>query len=206
MKNIDEQIFFFFNRAIHSELLNPVFIFFSSKYASLLFLIFPIIMLIKGYRDKNKDLIRQIYILLIVTGISIALSDMISSRVFKPLFKRPRPCQTIPDIWFWKKKPDIWVLSDGIKSLKGSYSFVSSHASNAMGVGILWSFFFKKWSWLFISIAILVGVSRMYLGVHYPSDIVGGFSLGILIAFFCKYLTEIIIIKVSNIKTVRTND
>ncbi|MCK5761216.1 MAG: phosphatase PAP2 family protein, partial [Candidatus Delongbacteria bacterium] len=173
-------------------ILNPVFVFFSSRVAALLFLIFPIVLLVKGYREKDKNLVKNIYIMLIVTGITIALADIISSRIFKPFFQRPRPCQTIADLWFWKKKSGIWVLTDGIKSFKSSFSFVSSHASNSMGVAILWSIFYKRWAWLFISIAILVGVSRMYLGVHYPSDILGGFALGILIAFFGRYLVEIL--------------
>ncbi|MDA3838075.1 MAG: phosphatase PAP2 family protein [Candidatus Delongbacteria bacterium] len=189
---MDKEILFFFNQTIHSELLNPVFIFFSSRVAALLFLIFPLALLVKGYREKDKNLVKKIYIMLIATGITIALADIISSRIFKPLFQRPRPCQTISDLWFWKKKKDIWILSDGIKSLKGSYSFVSSHASNSMGVAVLWSIFYKRWAWLFLSIAILVGVSRMYLGVHYPSDIIGGFALGSFIAIFCKYLVEIL--------------
>lgn len=189
---MDKEILFFFNRTIHCDILNPVFIFFSSRVAALLFLIFPIVLLIRGYREKDKNLVKNIYIMLIVTGIAIALADIISSRIFKPFFQRPRPCQTISDLWFWKKKSGIWLLTDGVKSFKSSFSFVSSHASNSMGVAILWSIFYKKWAWLFISIAILVGVSRMYLGVHYPSDILGGFALGTLIAFFGRYLVEIL--------------
>ena len=189
---MDKDILFFFNQTIHSEVLNPVFVFFSSKVAAFLFLIFPILLLIKGYREKDKNLVKNIYIMLIVTGITIALADIISSRIFKPFFQRPRPCQTIADLWFWKKKSGIWVLTDGVKSFKSSFSFVSSHASNSMGVAILWSIFYKRWAWLFISIAIMVGVSRMYLGVHYPSDVLGGFALGSFIAIFGKYLVEIL--------------
>ena len=189
---MDKEILFFFNKTIHSDILNPVFVFFSSKVAALLFLIFPIVLLIKGYREGNKNLVKNIYIMLIATGITIALADIISSRIFKPFFQRSRPCQTISDLWFWKKKSGLWVLTDGVKSFKSSFSFVSSHASNSMGVAILWSIFYKKWAWLFVSIAILVGMSRMYLGVHYPSDVLGGFALGGFIAIFVKYLVEIL--------------
>jgi len=107
---MDKDILFFFNQTIHSELLNPVFVFFSSRVAALLFLIFPIALLVKGYREKDKNLVKNIYIMLIATGITIALADIISSRIFKPLFQRPRPCQSIADLWFWKKKKDIWIL------------------------------------------------------------------------------------------------
>jgi undecaprenyl-diphosphatase len=101
---VDKEILFFFNRTIHSDILNPVFVFFSSRVAALLFLIFPIVLLIKGYRAKDKKLVKEIYIMLIVTGITIALADIISSRIFKPFFQRPRPCQTIADLGSGKRK------------------------------------------------------------------------------------------------------
>lgn len=62
----------------------------------------------------------------------------------------------------------------------GLFGFVSSHAANSFGIAIFTALFLKnKWYWIFILLwAVLVSYSRIYLGVHYPADIIGGMVLG----------------------------
>ena len=70
----------------------------------------------------------------------------------------------------------------------GKWSFPSSHASNHMAIAlsiVLANIFTKKWiNYIWIFWALSIGFAQIYVGVHYPSDIVAGFLLGILIAYF----------------------
>jgi undecaprenyl-diphosphatase len=63
-------------------------------------------------------------------------------------------------------------------------SFPSSHAVNNFGVATLFSFYYRKWTWAFIGWASLVALSRPAVGVHYPSDILGGAIIGCAVAGF----------------------
>ncbi len=74
----------------------------------------------------------------------------------------------------------------------GDYGFVSSHASNSFAVATFISLFFKK-RWLTISMfcwAATVSYSRMYLGVHYPLDVIGGAILGTGIGIVVFYVEQ----------------
>ncbi|OGC78103.1 MAG: hypothetical protein A2145_02385 [candidate division Zixibacteria bacterium RBG_16_40_9] len=104
----------------------------------------------------------------VVLGIvAVGLSDFSSSQMLKPLFGRFRPCYVFPD---------VHLLIDCSKS----YSFPSNHAVNFFSAAMLFTFFYKKTGILLFLIAILVAISRVYVGVHYPFDTVGGAFWGIL--------------------------
>jgi undecaprenyl-diphosphatase len=183
----DSSILYFFNRSIHSDLLNNIFIFFSDRKTALLFL--PLILLTGYYLNKKKpDSFRKFIAAVVIALIAVGISDLISSRIIKPLFERPRPCQVLDGLYFWKSKAQLWVLTDGISSYKSSFSFVSSHASNSMAAAIIMSIFYRKLAVIFITVSILIGISRLYLGVHYPSDIVSGWFIGAVIGFLIYYV------------------
>lgn len=107
--------------------------------------------------------------LLILLGVSLSLlmSDGLSSSVLKPLFDRPRPCHH----YDW-----VRLLSTFCPR---SPSFTSSHAANIFASAFFLSFFFPRLRYPFLAVALLVGFSRIYIGVHYPSDVLGGALLGI---------------------------
>ncbi len=124
---------------------------------------------------KNK---KAGIILILFIGITLAITDPLSARVLKMVIARIRPCH----------------LLDGVQTLTGcnsSYSFPSSHAANIFGAAFLLSRSFKKLSPAFYAIAAVVGYSRIYLGIHYPSDVVGGAAIGILVAWPMYRLKEI---------------
>ncbi len=101
--------------------------------------------------------------------IILTLSDQLSSSVLKPLLARIRPCFAV----------------EGARLLitqSGSFSFPSSHASNNAALAFLFSVKYPRYKWIFITIAALVAYSRIYVGVHYPSDVAGGILLGVLCA------------------------
>ncbi|HLF13833.1 MAG TPA: phosphatase PAP2 family protein, partial [Bacteroidota bacterium] len=106
----------------------------------------------------------------------IALSDQLSSSVVKKIVMRPRPCHLI----------DGLPLVDQIRLLVncgGGYSFPSSHAVNNFAAATLLSHHFPKWNRYYFGWAALIALSRISVGVHYPSDIAGGMLIGMLTAW-----------------------
>ena len=75
---------------------------------------------------------------------------------------------------------------------KSSFSFPSSHATNIFAAGALLSYTYRRWTAVFLAIASGVAYSRVYIGVHYPSDILAGALLGVgyglLVAFLWRWL------------------
>ena len=98
----------------------------------------------------------------------VAVGDQVCSQLIKPWVGRIRPCN---------------VLS-GVNLLVGcsqSPSFPSSHAVNIFSSCLLLSYFYKKLTIFFLTIAFLVSYSRIYVGVHYPLDVLGGTVLGFMV-------------------------
>ena len=125
---------------------------------------------------------RFIFTLLFV-GITIALCDQISTLI-KILVERPRPTHD-SEIADLVHVVCSTAYPNGYKG--GAYGFVSSHAANLFGVATFLANQFKhyKWSLFLFAWAMVVSYSRIYLGVHYPLDILFGAVLGILIGIQC---------------------
>ncbi len=100
----------------------------------------------------------------------IAISDQFTSSFLKPLVGRLRPCQAF--------SPDQIHLIVGC----GGLSFPSSHAVNNFGVATVFSQYYPKWKVWFYGCATLIGISRVAVGVHYPSDVIAGAIIGTSIA------------------------
>ncbi|MCF6364897.1 MAG: phosphatase PAP2 family protein [Bacteroidales bacterium] len=118
--------------------------------------------------------LKKTILLLISFGFLIAFSDQISVQLFKNVFQRLRPCFN----------PEIQDLTH-VLSLPGSrYGFVSSHAANSFAFAFLSLLIFrnKNYTIFILFWAFTVSYSRIYLGVHYPSDIIGGAVLGVFIS------------------------
>ena len=114
--------------------------------------------------------------LLIVT---VIISDQINSSFLKEIFGRIRPCRTL----------------EGVRLLVdcgGGLSFPSSHAVNNFAAASVISHFYRNQKWFWFSFAATVAVSRTYVGVHYPSDIlvgsIVGIAIGLLVITLWKYV------------------
>ncbi len=118
--------------------------------------------------------------------ITVSLTDSISSRLVKNAFQRLRPCND----------PDILPLIDlKVPHCSGGFSFTSTHATNHFGMAMfiyltIYPILGKKTAWIFLWPA-LVSYAQVYVGVHYPFDILGGAFLGCVIGWITgKYLNK----------------
>jgi undecaprenyl-diphosphatase len=122
---------------------------------------------------------------MLVAVVNVAVSDQLSSYVCKPLFARLRPCQD-PTMMFKSR-----LLIDHCMS---SYSFTSSHATNhfgfAMFVFMTLRPFFKNYSYLFFVWAGCISYAQIYIGVHYPLDVLGGAVLGLSLGYISSKIFE----------------
>jgi undecaprenyl-diphosphatase len=101
--------------------------------------------------------------------LSVVIADAIGTYVFKYSLVRPRPCMALEDIR----------LLVGCTNLP---SFPSNHAVNSSVLATL-AILYKPWCWLpAAALVLLIGFSRIYVGVHYPLDILGGCVLGVVVA------------------------
>ena len=136
------------------------------------------ILIYLGIRYKKRFLVIILFII-----VAVAMADQFSVQLFKNIFHRLRPCHE-PSL------QGILHLVNG--ECGGLYGFVSSHASNSFNVALLSLMFIRK-RWYTISILIwatVIGYSRIYLGVHYPGDVICGSMLGALIGWGCYKLYE----------------
>lgn len=106
---------------------------------------------------------------------TVSLCDMTSSKLVKESFERLRPCGD-PDFFEY-----VRLL---VENCSGTYSFTSSHAANHFGMATFIFLTLKpvigKWVWLAYLWAAAIGYAQVYVGVHYPFDILGGAAIGFL--------------------------
>lgn len=171
--NWDTQLLLFLNEA-QTPFWDKVMWAFSDK--EFWYPFYGLLIILMGWRYKWNAVITIIFI-----AIAITLADQISVKCFKFVFERLRPSHN-PDI-----KEQVNILN-GYRG--GQFGFVSSHAANTFALAAFTTRLFKHkyFTWFIFIWAAVVSYSRIYLGVHYPMDIIGGALLGMGLGFLVFYL------------------
>ena len=180
LTRIDTELFLFLN-GLHIDWLDPVMTFISGKITWAPFYIVLLYLIIKKYKKQSIFIIIGIILLIIC-------SDRISSGIFKPLFERPRPCHN-------EAIKDLVYLPNG--HCGGAYGFISSHSCNVFALAAYITLILKKHykniAFVMFTWSTLVAYSRIYMGVHYPGDVIAGAAVGLIIGVIIAKITKLFI-------------
>jgi len=140
-----------------------------------LYLFVVFILFYNFIKTPKKEVLLEALLILLFFVLVFALCDQISSGLIKPFFERPRPGNH-PDF------KDLVKVVHGYRG--GGYGFISGHATNCFGFAVALSLVFKnRWVTLVALLwATAISYSRIYLGMHFVSDVVGGIIVGTLVA------------------------
>ena len=161
--SIDLTVFYFINHSLSTG--------FFDKFFSLItnvnnwYVAYIILLGISFFKGGIKGKIAAVGVILL-----IVVTDQTGGHLLKELIQRVRPCNA---------------LSDAVTPLgcTGSYSFPSNHAFNNFAAATFYYRLFPKLKWALFITASLIALSRVYLGLHYPSDILGGAVLGFIFGY-----------------------
>lgn len=138
---------------------------------------------------------------LVCIALAIGLTDGLVMQIAKKTVARPRPNQVLEGVRIidlQKATPRLLALwmpvkekysEPSIRPVQGR-SFPSGHAANNFVLATVLSLFFRRWGWLYFIPAILVSYSRLYVGSHYPSDVVVGALLAVGLSMLAVAVAE----------------
>jgi len=168
---LDTQLLYLLNNlAGRSPLFDGLIVFLASYLAYVLVVLFLALVFFSHYSKRDK------WELVLVTGISAVIARLGITELIRFFYHHPRPYLALPDVHN--------LFTDS------SWSFPSGHATFFFAMATAVYLYNKKWGiWFFIA-TILITVSRVIAGIHYPSDIVGGALIGIIVAYATFYVAD----------------
>ena len=172
---LDREIFLALNSGFRHPFLDQLMMFLSTTSAWIPLYLCLLYLLVRNYKKET-------WLILLTVALTILLADQITSSVMKPFFERLRPSHE-PSL-----AEQIFIVN---KYRGGKFGFASSHAANTFGIATLMWFFlrnYRPWISLLFLWALFVGYTRIYLGVHYPGDILVGFLVGFVCAWVSYFL------------------
>ena len=177
-------IFEFFGNVIHADWLTPIVSAYThlgdSEFIIPLAVLGVVLCLFKKTRKVGMALFLAIIIGTLITNVCI-----------KPMVARPRPFQSlVEDAQYWK-----WYKEAGAHEESLFKSFPSGHTTGAFEVAtaLFLTICCKKIKWIFPVYAVLIGCSRIYLMVHYPTDVIAGMICGILAGVIAYFITKAVL-------------
>jgi len=129
-----------------------------------------------GAENLGRTL-KKIAVLLVTVGIGLGMGEALSAHVLKPLFGRVRPCGILDGV-------------NLLASCNHSFSLPSGHAVNITALAVIMSHVYPVFAPIAASLAFLVCYSRVYVGVHYPFDVIAGAFVGYGVGKLAIYLMQ----------------
>ena len=152
---MDTSLFFLINHGLQSNVFDAIMPFITNKsYILYIAIVVPLF-----FKDWRKGLL-----VFSLSAVGFFTADGIGD-ILKHLLARPRPCHELQS---------VRLIGDCLKS----FSFPSGHAATSSAMASIISYYFRRAAIPVFLLAALVAFSRIYVGVHYPSDVVGGAVLG----------------------------
>ena len=182
LSTIDSDLFLFLN-GLHADWMDGVMVLITQMWVWL-----PLYILLLYWTVKQYG--KRCWWIFLAVALVVLCSDQLSAHVCKPLFQRLRPCYNT----------DLQGLIHLPKGMAGGqYGFVSSHAANTFAIAaFLTAALRKKYKWMGIALylwAFISSYSRIYIGYHYPGDILCGAVLGILVGLILWKLFQLLVVK-----------
>lgn len=177
---LDHDLFFFINRNLDNAFFNLIMPWIREPKLWLPLYVFFLILVVRLKKKRS-------WLWIIGLALTVGSADYLASGIFKPNFERPRPC------WHENLNQEV-ILRKSDGNCGGKYGFASSHASNHFAIALFLSLTLgwtskSKYRWLLFFWAASIAFAQVYVGVHFPGDVIVGALLGLLAAFLFYRIT-----------------